>query len=216
MDFATRRHAAAGLAHPGPLDLACLVGAAGWRRLPAAVRRRFAAGHADTAYHGTLDLHCSALGRCFAAISGVVGGPLTTLRRRGVAAEVRVHADGCGGVVWERRLRLLSDADVRVVRSTKEVGRDGGLVERTDGGLAMALDVFEEGGALVFESRRYFFVLGRLRLPISGCLTPGTCRVEHHDLGGGRFRFTLSMVHPWWGRTFHQTGVFAEPKEAFP
>ena len=44
--------------------------------------------------------------------------------------------------------------------------------------------------------------------------TPGTCRVSHRDLGDGRFRFTLSMVHPLWGRTFHQTGVFADATEA--
>jgi hypothetical protein len=44
-------------------------------------------------------------------------------------------------------------------------------------------------------------------------LTPGTCRVEHRDEGPGHFRFTLSMRHPVWGTTFHQTGVFADPKE---
>jgi len=33
----------------------------------------------------------------------------------------------------------------------------------------------------------------------------------HTDLGSGLFRFTLSMVHPLWGETFHQTGVFADP-----
>jgi len=42
-------------------------------------------------------------------------------------------------------------------------------------------------------------------------LTPGVCRVTHTDLGQGFFRFTLSMVHPLWGETFHQTGVFADP-----
>jgi hypothetical protein len=34
--------------------------------------------------------------------------------------------------------------------------------------------------------------------------TPGRIRVEHHDLGGGRFLFTLDARHPWFGRTFHQ------------
>lgn len=213
MDLARRTRPLAPHAHPGPLDLAALVGAAGWRRLPAAVQRRFAAAHGDTAYRGALNLHCSALGRCFAEFSALFGGPLTTLRRCGVAAEVRVFADGRGGVVWERRLQATCDGGVRVVRSTKELGREGGLVERTDGGLAMALDVFEQDGALVFESRRYFLAVGSLRCPVPAWLTPGTCRVEHRDLGGGRFRFTLSMVHPWWGRTFHQCGVFADPKE---
>jgi hypothetical protein len=39
------------------------------------------------------------------------------------------------------------------------------------------------------------------------------CRVEHHELGGGCFRFTLKMTHPMWGVTFIQNGVFHDPKE---
>jgi hypothetical protein len=194
-----------------PLDIAALVGAEGWQQLPAAVRRRFAAAHEDTAYEGHLDFDCSAAGRLFAWLSWLLGGPLTAWRRRGVPAQVRVVGDARGGVVWERRLR--AGGRSRVVRSTKEPGPAGGLVERTDGGLAMELDVFEEAGALVFRSRRYFLALGGMQLPVPAWLTPGTCRVEHRDLGCGRFRFTLSMVHPWWGRTFHQTGVFADPQE---
>lgn len=212
MELATLSNAGNRLTTRHALDLAALVGDDGWCRLPPAVRRRFAAGHADTAYRGSLDMHCSTLGRCFAAIGALVGGPLTDLRRNDVPAEVRVYGNGRGGVVWERRLTCAATR-LRIVRSTKELGPRGGLVERTDGGLAMELDVFEENGALVFRSRRYVFALGRLRLPVPGWLAPGTCRVEHRDLGAGRFRFTLSMVHPWWGRTFHQTGVFADPKE---
>lgn len=210
MELATRSPALHPASPAAPLDLAALVGPEAWGRLPAAVQRRFAAAHHDTTYRGSLDLHCSTLGRLFAAFSVVLGGPLTTLRATGVPAEVRVHGNDRGGVVWERRLHA---ADLRIVRSTKEAGREGGLVERTDGGLAMDLEVFEEDGALVFRSRRYFLALGRVRLPIPTWLTPGTCRVEHRDLGAGQFRFTLSMVHPWWGLTFAQTGVFADVHE---
>ena len=198
---------------PEALDIAALLGPAAWTRLPAAVRRRFAKGHAAAVYEGTLDLHCSAIGRCFALAARVLGGPLTTERATGVPAEVRVHGDDRGGMVWERHLRLPGAARDRIVRSTKLADGKRGLVERTDGGLAMELAVFEQGGALVFESRRYFLALGRWRVPVPMLLSPGVCRVEHHDEGGGRFRFTLSMVHPLWGRTFQQTGLFADPKE---
>jgi hypothetical protein len=75
----------------------------------------------------------------------------------------------------------------------------------------MALDVFEEAGALVFQSRRFWLVVGRLRLPVPAWLSPGTCRVVHTDLGGGLFEFSLDMRHPVWGPTFHQSGVFADP-----
>jgi hypothetical protein len=35
--------------------------------------------------------------------------------------------------------------------------------------------------------------------------------VVHTDLGAGRFRFTMSMVHSLWGETFYQSGVFSDP-----
>ncbi len=192
-----------------PLDMAAQVGAEGWARLPRAVQRRFGAGHASVDYLGRMDLRCSRIGRLYAGLSRVFGSPLTGLQARGIAAHVRVEGDGRGGVVWERRFGAA--AGQTVVRSTKECGPDGRLSERTDGGLGMALDAFEEDGSLVFQSRRFFLAWGPLRVPVPLWLSPGQCRVSHTDLGGGDFRFTLSMVHPLWGETFHQSGVFTDP-----
>lgn len=197
---------------PAPLDLAALLGPAAWARLPAAVRRRFAAGHAEAHYQGELSLRCSRIGRLFAWASRCFKGPLTTLRASHLPATVRVAPDGQGGVVWERWIG--SGTAAACVSSTKERGPDGGLVERTVGGLGMALDLFEQDGALVFQSRRYFLAWRGLRLPLPNWASPGVCRVSHQDLGGGCFRFSLSMTHPLWGETFHQTGVFADPEEA--
>ena len=199
---------------PGSLDLPALLGAAAWARLPAAVRRRFGAGHGAATYVGRMELRCSPIGRAFAALARLFGGPLSGVTSTAVATSVRVFDDGRGGMVWERSFHTAGRGAPHVVRSTKQLGGDGGLVERTDGGLAMALDVFEERGALVFESRRFALLLGRLRLPVPALMTPGTCRVTHTDLGGGLFRFDLDMVHPLWGHTFHQSGVFADPAVA--
>jgi hypothetical protein len=196
-----------------PLDIAAIVGPAAWSRLPQAVRRRFDCAHHDSSYTGSLDLTCSRVGRCFALLTGIFGGPLTGVRSNAVPACVRVYGNGRGGVVWERHLNATTGS--RVVRSTKLKGDEHTLIERTDGGLSMELDVFEESGALVFRSRRYFLAWGAWRLPIPMLLTPGVCRVEHRDQGDGRFIFTLTMIHPWWGKTFQQSGSFADPKEDF-
>lgn len=213
------RHCAATPAHPAPvLDLPALAGAAAWARLPAAVQRRFGTAHADVSYHGHMDLRCSLIGHVYAALTRAWGGPLTHINTTALPATVNVSHNGRGGVVWERRFHTGTDANNgthhgadRTVRSTKELGTDGTLLERTDGGLAMSLDVLEEDGALVFRSRRFWWVLAGLRIPVPTLLTPGTCRVAHTDLGAGQFRFTLSMVHPLWGETFHQSGVFTDP-----
>jgi len=196
---------------PAALDLPALVGTDGWARLPAAVRRRFGPGHANAHYVGRMDLGCSPVGRVYAALSRLFGSPLSGVTSTAVPTSVRVFDDRRGGMVWERRFHTAGEAAPHIVRSTKQVGADGGLQERTDGGLSMALDVFEEGGRLVFESRRFALILGRLRIPVPALLTPGTCRVTHMDLGDGLFRFDLDMVHPLWGHTFHQSGVFADP-----
>jgi hypothetical protein len=189
-----------------PLDLSALVGATAWARLPAAVQRRFAAGHAEAIYRGLMDLRCSRLGRVLAWLVKPLRSPLAAANVRGLPTTVRVRAVGAG-VVWER---CFEDGVGHVV-STKELDRHGRLQERTRGGLGMALAVFEQDGALVFESQRYFLDLGPWRVAMPSLLSPGTCRVEHRDLGQGLFRFTLSMRHPLWGETFHQTGVFADP-----
>jgi hypothetical protein len=198
-------------AAPRGLDLPALVGAAGWARLPAAVRRRFGVDHGAATYVGRMALRCSPAGRVFAALSRLFGSPLSGVTSSAVPTSVRVFDDGRGGMVWERRFHTAGPRAPHVVRSTKQLDAGGGLVERTDGGLAMALRVFEDGGALVFESRCFALVLGRLRLPVPALLTPGTCRVTHTDLGDGLFRFDLDMLHPLWGHTFHQSGVFADP-----
>jgi len=191
------------------LDLAALVGPAGWARLPAAVRRRFGRGHGSATYAGRLALRCSLAGRVFAALARAFGSPLSGTTDE-VPAAVRVFDDGRGGMVWERHFHTVDAGAPHVVRSVKQQGA-GGLEERTDGGLGMDLRVFEDGGALVFESRAFFLALGRLRLRVPALLSPGTCRVVHTDLGAGLFRFDLDMVHPLWGHTFHQSGVFADP-----
>ena len=198
-------------ASAAPLDLPTLVGAAGWSRLPIAVQRRFDNTHADTRYTGWIDLRCSHMGRVYAGLTRLFGGPLTGIQADAVPTTVRVRANGDGGVVWERCFQRDGQANGRIVRSTKEVDAHGGLLERTDGGLSMSLDVFEEAGALVFRSRHFWLVRGRFRLPLPAWLTPGICRVVHTDLGAGLFRFTLTMVHPLWGQTFSQSGVFADP-----
>jgi hypothetical protein len=196
---------------PDALDIAALIGPAAWARLSPAIRRRFARIHRFTTYRGSLHVTCNAVGGVFAFCSRLLGRPLVGTRNAHAATVVNVWSNERGGVVWERRLELPSES--HLVRSTKMLGADGRLIERTDGGLSMELNVFEENGALVFESCRYFLAIGNWELPIPALLAPGSCRVEHRDEGPGLFRFTMSMRHRWWGATFHQTGLFADPKE---
>ena len=75
----------------------------------------------------------------------------------------------------------------------------------------MRLTVSEKNGMLVFTSRCYEFALGGWRLRIPALLTPGVTTVVHEQLHDDRFRFSLSVVHPLFGVTIFQDGVFHSP-----
>lgn len=220
-DSAFRSDEVLGTDQAGEPDFRTLVGREGWNRLDTDIQRRFAPGHASTAIHyrGRMDIERSALGLVFATLAQLIGAPLPMGRAGNVPTIVRVSDDRDGGVVWERRLFLNRDRPPACIRSTKRLGPSDGnladtLLECVDGGLGMVLAVFEEGRSLVFESRSYFLELAGMRVPIPALLTPGRCRVTHAAVAPTRFRFTMEMVHPLWGRTFHQTGLFNDPETA--
>jgi hypothetical protein len=184
-----------------------VLGATAWQRLPEAVRARFAETAPDVTYGGAFEaVNASGLGRFFAWLGALVGTPVVPRTGENVAARVAVRATN-DGVEWRREYEW-EDGRTSVVTSTKLV-RDGELIERLPARLNMPLDVREENGVLVFESRGYYFDLGfGIRLPLPAFFSPGMTRVEHVDLGHGWFRFTLIVVHPWFGDMFFQTGRF--------
>jgi len=193
-------------------DFRALVGPSGWSRLHPDIRRRFAPRHPAVCYPGRMDLQCSPWGRIFAWAGRLFGAPLPSLSAADARSEVRVGDDGRGGVVWDRLIWPGPGTPPLRVRSTKRLGPGGSLLECVDGGLGMVLDVTEEAGALVFRSRSYFLAVGRWRVPVPAWLTPGRCRVAHIATAPGRFRFELEMVHPAWGTTFRQVGLFDDPQ----
>ena len=186
-----------------------------WRQLPAATRARFE--RHEALYEGTMSLHATAAGRWVARLCMLVGSPLPPSSERPVAATVRVEPDrGSGGSRWTRcydfpRKRVS-------VASVKALDADGELVERLGYGLRMRLTLGVRGGALCFDSAGYYvecegvafggrrYCAWRVALP--SWFLPGRTCVAHHDLGGGRFRFTMTIRHALLGELFHHDGVF--------
>lgn len=197
----------------GP-DFAALVGPFGWRRLHPDVRRRFSDGHlAAVTYPGRLAVERNLAGLAFALAAKLLGGPLPAAQASDAAAIVCVRSNGQGGVVWERWLELTKGRAPLRIASTKQTDESGRLLECVDGGLGMVLRVFEQGHGLIFESQSYFMTLFGRRVPLPHWLTPGVCRVEHHAVAEGQFRFGMSVTHPVFGRTFAQTGIFHDGQD---
>lgn len=192
--------------HP---DFRGLLGEAAWGRLPAAVRARFSdetQAPVATIYRGVAKVDASPGGRALAHLCRLIGTPVAPFVGKEVPMTVRVFA-AHDGVVWERHYEFPGGRPV-VVRSTKQLGADGLLVESLNAGLHMRLRVFEQQGQLHFKSTGYFFRAGALRFDLPQWFLPGVTHVVHEDLGGGSFRFSMTTDHRWFGRMFHQDGVF--------
>jgi hypothetical protein len=193
--------------HPNA-GLQSVLGHAAWVRLPAAVRARFAEPAIAVDYVGRFDVvRASWLGRLLALACQLLGTPVVP--RTGLHIPAIVHvAPTLEGVAWNREYRW-PNAGPCLVRSTKMIDSQGGLVERLPARLCMPLHVFERRGVLHFVSRGYYFDFGRrFKVPLPRLLSPGTTHVEHIDEADGWFRFTMTVTHPMFGEMFYQTGRF--------
>lgn len=190
-----------------------VLGEGAWRRLPDAVRRRFAEPAVAVDYVGTFEIvRASGLGRAVAHLCRLLGTPVVPCTGCNVAAVVHV-GPRAAGVAWNREYRW-PDGKGWLVRSTKVIDAAGRLVERLPARLCMPLEVYERCGVLHFVSSGYFFDLGYLQIPLPAWLSPGVTHVQHIDAADGWFRFTMHVVHPWFGELFYQTGRFRAAEES--
>ena len=183
-----------------------------WGRLPLAIWRRFSKRFADgetVVYVGTIEeASFSPAGWWLAQLARIIGAPLPLRAEIGVPMVVTV-TEARGGQIWTR-ICTRSDGFPQVIHSAKRFAGPTGLEEYVGYGISMALRIFVEHEALVFRSVGYSLQAGWWRLPLPDWLTPGDLTVTHSDLGGGRFRFTLDVVHPRFGKLIRQSAVFME------
>lgn len=192
------------------VDYQRLLGDEAWRRLPAAIRRRFATPHADEIHYvGRFgEVSASRFARVLAQFGRLVGEPLAARVGTDVPAHVRVYRQG-DATVWERAYHFRG-RPTRLIRSAKRLDSDGTLLECLGAGLFMRLLVSESDGALEFRSTGYFWRILGVRIPLPSRWLPGETLVTHRDLGGGRFRFKLVIRNPLLGRLVYQDGEFHE------
>lgn len=185
-----------------------------WLFLPPATRARFlrhiGAGACVTYVGEVTECRMSRTGRVLAQAARLIGAPLPLGRDTGVAASVSVTAAADGkGQFWTRQYNR-HHGFPQVIHSIKRFSGPTGIEEYLGLGIGIALRLREAGGALLFVSDHYFLKLGPVRLRLPNALMPGTLTVGHMDIGGGRFVFSLDLVHPMLGELVHQHAVFAD------
>ncbi len=196
-----------------------LLGQDAWRSLPLAVRRRFlrhvTAGACVTYVGEVAECRINAAGRMLANLARLVGAPLPLHTDTGVPACVSVTEDMAGGGQYWTRQYGRRDGFPQVIHSAKRFAGPTGIEEYLGLGLGIALRLSAEDGALLFRGDHLFVALGsRLRLRLPRWCSPGALTVAHIDRGGGRFAFTLDLVHPWFGELIHQVAIFADGEPA--
>ncbi|MEM7690229.1 MAG: DUF4166 domain-containing protein [Pseudomonadota bacterium] len=193
-----------------------LIGAKGWRSLPASVQRRFSKRVVDervVIYPGVIrEARFSKLGWVFAQACRLVGAPLPLERQGGLPAVVSVMEDRKGkGQFWTRTYARKSGFP-QVIHSSKRFAGETGLEEHIGlgvfWGIGMALNVTAIEGGIAFRSDHYFIsVLGkRVRLP--RWLSPGETVVKHRHESEDSFVFSLELKHRWLGELVYQEGLF--------
>lgn len=193
------------------------LGIASWCRLKPEVRSRFSvkpAGSAAIRYAGTMRrVELSLMGWLFAQVCRLIGTPLAPFRGEWVPMSIELLEDPVlGGVAWRRTYRFAGNREFTVC-STKCRGEGNEFIEHIGCGFRMRLDLREVDGDLRFVSTAYDVAVFGRRLRIPSLLTPGVTTVTHEQLSGDRFRFSLSVDHPWLGRTVYQEGVFYSVSE---
>lgn len=194
-----------------------LLGDAAWSRLPAPVRARFGKRLKpgdSVAYQGVVkQMFMTRAGWVLAQACRLIGAPLPfDPYAVGVPAVVVVTEDtATNGQFWIRQYGRRNGFP-QTVHSSKRFAGPTGLEEYVGYGVGMALTVETTETALLFKSDHYFVTLFGRRFRLPALLSPGRLTIGHHERGGGRFAFTLSLMHPYLGVIIHQKVDFIEKK----
>lgn len=184
-----------------------------WYKLHPEIQNRFALEHCHktTVYRGIMGkVSMSFAGRLLAQFARLLGTPLSYNAGTDVPTEVCVYPnDKIGGTTWDRFYKF-GEQQVNRVRSSKVILPDCGLIEVAISGFGMYSKVYAEAGAIVFESKRFFFTAFGRKLPIPHLLSPGKTIARQRALKNGEFEFTLDISHPILGKVFEQIGHFSE------
>lgn len=195
-----------------------LLGKEAWLRLPSAIRRRFGKrlrfGTSVTYQGQVVAMKMNIAGRLVAQLARCAGGPLPYDRENaGQSAVVVVTEDPqTGGQFWVRQYGRAKGFP-QVVHSSKRFSGPTGLEEYVGYGIGMALCVEATDDTLYSKSARYFLQLNGWKVHLAKWMSPGDLVIGHHDLGDGKFLFSLRLSHALFGAMISQDCIFQDAKE---
>lgn len=191
-----------------------LIGPEAWQRLPEKVRHRFSqAIDSDgcIVFRGrVVATQLNAFGWILSRLAWVLRSPLPLDHgATGPAVVVVTDVPNADAQNWVRTY-LRPCGRMQTVSSQKRFCGPTGLEEYLGRGVGMTLVVTEEDRCLKFQSQQFYLDFGGWRLTLPRFASPGVLTILHKDLGGGWFRFEMSLVHRLFGRMLVQRAEFQD------
>lgn len=186
-----------------------------WNKLHLDIQHRFARNPLPgkpLRYTGELDeLSCSRFGILLGYLTRpLIKGALMPYNDADFPVDIMVYSRPDDPAIYKQRIyRLHGRKPVQFTSFMRESSK-GEVLEYVGMGLGMKLLLSVRDGNLFFESDGYFWEVFGLRIPMPDLLTPGKTFLCHRNNHALQFDIRIDIVHPWFGKTFTQAGVFRE------
>lgn len=190
-----------------------------WSRLHPDIQHRFGKNPLPGKplhYTGQLsELSCSRFGRLLGYLTmPLIKGALLPFNDANFPVDIQVYSkENCASIFKQRIYRLNGRKPVRFTSFMRESSK-GEVLEYVGMGLGMKLVLAVRDGNLHFESDGYFWDLFGVRIPLPAVLTPGKTFLCHRNNNATQFDIRIEIVHPLFGTSFTQAGVFHETAAA--
>lgn len=186
---------------------------ADWELVPAILRRNFdvrPGADCEVRLKGVMhEISYSRFGSLF-VWPGRLFGALVPYQGRdvGIRIDIRTHASDPRFMYWHR-VHFFPESPEFVFSSRMEYLEGNEFIERVRTGLGMRMRATVRDETLRFEAVCYQWDLFGLSLRIPNWLLLGTGVIIERQVGPEAFEMRFEINHPWFGRTFTYTGVFA-------
>jgi hypothetical protein len=186
-----------------------------WNKLHRDIQHRFARNPMPgkpLRYPGQLDeLRCSRFGQLLGYLTRpLIKGALMPYNDAHFPVDIEVYSKpGDPAIYKQRNYRLHGRKPVQFTSFMRESSK-GEVLEYVGMGLGMKLLLSVSEGNLYFESDGYFWEIFGVRIPVPAVFTPGKTYLCHRNNTAAQFDIRIEIVHPLFGTSFTQAGVFRE------
>ena len=163
-------------------------------------------------YTGNLtELSSSRFGKLLGYLTmPMIKGALIPFDDANFPVDIAVYAKPDCPFIFKQRLYKLNGRKPIQFTSYMRESSKGEVLEYVGMGLGMKLLLSVRDGNLHFESDGYFWDIFGVLSPLPAFLTPGKTYLCHRNNHATQFDIRIEIVHPIFGKSFTQAGVFRE------